>query len=145
IKNMPETADVYATKYTMGELQLTEEEFLADENWSEYFAYQNRDPYFAQRYGGICLSHDDGSYTLKDDVYGYDDELLKQLKDFVVEGEIHPSGIESVNQVVLVANLDGQGDYYSYGKQPGARITLRVPKQENYADDLLKFQGGQED
>lgn len=145
IKNMPETADVYATKYTMGELQLTEEEFLADENWSEYFAYQNRDPYFAQRYGGICLSHDDGSYTVKYDVYGYDDELLKQLRDFVLEGEIHPSEIESANQVVVVANMDGQGNYYFYGKKPGDRITLRVPKQENYADDLLKFQGGQED
>lgn len=46
IKDMPETADVYATKYTLGELKLAEDEFLADEDWSEYFEYQNRDSYF---------------------------------------------------------------------------------------------------
>ena len=144
IKNMPETADVYATKYTLGELKLTEGEFLSDEDWSEYFEYQNQDAYFVQRYGGICLQHEDGTYTIKYDVYGYDEELLKQLEDFVLEGEIRPSEIESGNQVVVTANMDGQGNYYFYGKKPGDTITLRVPKQENYTDELLKFQSGQE-
>ena len=144
IKNMPETADVYATKYTLGELKLAEDEFLADEDWSEYFEYQNRNAYFVQRYGGICLQQEDGTYTIKYDVYGYDEELLKQLEDFVLEGEIHPSEMESRNQVVVVANMDGQGNYYFYGKKPGDTITLRVPKQENYTDEWLKFQSGQE-
>ena len=144
IKDMPETADVYATKYTLGELKLAEDEFLADEDWSEYFEYQNRDSYFVQRYGGICNQQEDGTYTIKYDVYGYDEGLLKQLEDFVLEGEIRPSEIKSGNQVIVVANMDGQGNYYFYGKKPGDTITLRVPKQENYTDDLLKFQSGQE-
>lgn len=144
IKDMPETADVYATKYTLGELKLAEDEFLADEDWSEYFEYQNRDSYFVQRYGGICNQQEDGTYTIKYDVYGYDEGLLKQLEDFVLEGEIRPSEIKSGNQVIVAANMDGQGNYYFYGKKPGDTITLRVPKQENYTDDLLKFQSGQE-
>ncbi len=144
IKDMPETDDVYATKYTMGELKLTEDEFLADESWDRYFEYQNGDAYFDRRYGGICVQHEDGTYAVKYDVYGYDDELLKQLKDFVLEGEIRPSEIKSGNQVVVAANMDGQGNYYFYGKKPGDTITLRVPRQENYTDDLLKFQSGQE-
>lgn len=144
IKDMPETADVYATKYTLGELKLAEDEFLADEDWREYFEYQNRDSYFVQRYGGICNQQEDGTYTIKYDVYGYDEGLLKQLEDFVLEGEIRPSEIKSGNQVIVAANMDGQGNYYFYGKKPGDTITLRVPKQENYTDDLLKFQSGQE-
>lgn len=144
IKDMPETADVYATKYTLGELKLAEDEFLADEDWSEYFEYQNRDSYFVQRYGGICNQQEDGTYTIKYDVYGYDEGLLKQLEDFVLEGEIRPSEIKSGNQVIVAANMDGQGNYYFYGKKPGDTITLSVPKQENYTDDLLKFQSGQE-
>lgn len=144
IKNMPETTDVYATKYTLGELKLTADEFLADEGWDDYFEYQNRESYFVQRYGGICIQQEDGTYTIKYDVYGYDEELLKQLEDFVLEGEIRPSEIKSGNQVVVVANMDGQGNYYFYGKKPGDTITLQVPKQENYTDDLLKFQSRQE-
>lgn len=116
IKNMPETTDVYATKYTLGELKLTADEFLADEGWDDYFEYQNRESYFVQRYGGICIQQEDGTYTIKYDVYGYDEELLKQLEDFVLEGEIRPSEIKSGNQVVVVANMDGQGNYYFYGK-----------------------------
>ena len=41
IKNMPETENVYATKYTMGELQISKNEFLSEEEWSDYFKYQN--------------------------------------------------------------------------------------------------------
>lgn len=144
IKNMPETDDVYATKYTMGELQLSRNEFLAEEDWSDYFKYQNQDAYFIQRYNGICNQQQDGTYRIKYNVYGYDEAMIEQLNDFILEGEIQPEEIKNGNQVIVTANMDGQGNYYFYGKKTGDTITLRVPKQENYTDDLLKFQSGQE-
>lgn len=144
IKNMPETDDVYATKYTMGELQLSRNEFLAEEDWSDYFKYQNQDAYFIQRYNGICNQQQDGTYRIKYNVYGYDEAMIEQLNDFILEGEIQPEKIKNGNQVIVTANMDGQGNYYFYGKKPGDTITLRVPKQENYTDDLLKFQSVQE-
>ena len=144
IKNMPETDDVYATKYTMGELQLSRNEFLAEENWSDYFEYQNQDAYFTQRYDSICNQQQDGTYRIKYNVYGYDEAMIEQLDDFILEGEIQPEEIKNDNQVIVTANMDGQGNYYFYGKKPGDTITLRVPKQKNYTDDLLKFQSGQE-
>ena len=144
IKNMPETDDVYATKYTMGELQLSRNEFLAEENWSDYFEYQNQDAYFNQRYDSICNQQQDGTYRIKYNVYGYDEAMIEQLDDFILEGEIQPEEIKNDNQVIVTANMDGQGNYYFYGKKPGDTITLRVPKQKNYTDDLLKFQSGQE-
>lgn len=144
IKNMPETDDVYATKYTMGELQLSRNEFLAEDDWSDFFKYQNQDAYFIQRYNGICNQQQDGTYRIKYNVYGYDEAMIEQLNDFILEGEIQPEEIKNGNQVIVTANMDGQGNYYFYGKKPGDTITLRVPKQENYTDDLLKFQSGQE-
>lgn len=139
IRNMPETANVYATKYTLGELKLTEDDFLADESWSEYFKYQNEEPYFVQHYDEICREQEDGTYRIKYDVYGYDKEMLKQLEDFLIEGELDPDGMAQKNQIIAVANMDGQGNYYFYGKHPGDTITLRVPKREGYTDELLKF------
>lgn len=144
IKNMPETENVYATKYMMGELQISRNEFLSEEEWSDYFKYQNQEPYFIQRYDGICNQQEDGNYRIKYDVYGYDEAMIEQLQDFILEGEIHPETMKNNNQVIVTANMDGQGNYYFYGKTPGDKITLRVPKTENYTDELLKFQSGEE-
>lgn len=144
IKSMPETENVYATKYTMGELQLSSNEFLAKEDWRDYFKYQNQEPYFIQRYDGICNQQEDGNYRIKYNVYGYDEAMIEQLQDFILEGEIQPETIKNNNQVIVTANMDGQGNYYFYGKKPGDKITLRVPKTENYTDELLKFQSGEE-
>lgn len=144
IKSMPETNQVYATKYTLGEIQLTKGEFLADERWKDFFQYQNEEPYFIQRYAGICNQQEDGTYRIKYDVYGYDEAMIEQLRDYVLEGEILPETIKKENQVIVTANMDGQGNYYFYGKKPGDTITLRVPKPEAYTDDLLKFQSEEE-
>lgn len=144
IKNMPETENVYATKYTMGELQLSRNEFLAEEDWRDYFKYQNQEPYFIQRYDGICNQQEDGNYRIKYNVYGYDEAMIEQIQDFILEGEIQPETMKNNNQVIVTANMDGQGNYYFYGKKPGDKITLRVPKTEHYTDELLKFQSGEE-
>lgn len=40
--------------------------------------------------------------------------------------------------------MDGQGNYYFYGKKPGDTIRVRVPQKDNYTDELLKFQSGSE-
>lgn len=144
IKNMPQTDDVYAIKYTMGELRLSQNEFLAEEDWRDYFKYQNQEPYFIQRYDGICNQQEDGNYRIKYNVYGYDEAMIEQLEDFILEGEIQPELMKNNNQVIVTANMDGQGNYYFYGKKPGDTITLRVPKTENYTDELLKFQSGEE-
>ena len=144
IKNIPETETVYVTKYTMGELQLSRNEFLAEEDWHDYFKYQNQEPYFIQRYDGICNQQEDGNYRIKYNVYGYDEAMIEQLQDFILEGEIQPETMKNNNQVIVTANMDGQGNYYFYGKKPGDKITLRVPRTENYTDELLKFQSGEE-
>lgn len=139
IKNMRGTERVYATKFTFGEVTRIEEL-----EWDSFFDDQNTDDYFVSRYGGICLPQEDGTYKIKYDVYGYEDELLGQLDEFVLEGGINPETLKTGNKIIAVANMDGQGNYYFYGRRPGDTITLRVPKMDHYTDELLKFQSGEE-
>ena len=49
-----------------------------------------------------------------------------------IRDRIQPETIKNNNQVIVTANMDGQGNYFFYGKKPGDTITLRVPKTENY-------------
>lgn len=140
IKNMPETKNVYPTKFTLGEVTRIE----SLEEWDSFFDYQNADHYFVRRYGGICLRQEDGTYRIKYDVYGYEDGLIGQLNEFILEGDIDPAELKEGNKIIAVANMDGQGNYYFYGKKSGDTISLRVPKMDGYADELLKFQSGEE-
>ena len=93
----------------LGELQLSRNEFLAEEDWSSHFEYQNQDAYFIQRYDGICNQQKDGTYRIKYNVYGYDEAMIEQLNDFILEGEIRSEEIKNSNQVIVTANMDGQG------------------------------------
>ncbi len=139
IQSMPETEHVYATKYTLSEMIQIEEL-----EWEHYFDQQNQVLSFQQRFGGICVRQDDGTYRIKYDMYGYDQELLEQLGDFILEGEIDPEEMKTRNQIAAVANMDGQGNYSFYGKKPGDTVTLRVPRTDGYTDELLDFQGNEE-
>lgn len=140
IKVMPELSKVYATKYTLGELTIREQEL----EWKEYFKEQNADGYFQRQFGGICVDKKDGTYGIKYDVYGYDAGMLEQLREFILEGEIHPDKLETGNQIIAVANMDGQGNYNFYGKHPGDTITLRVPSKMNGSREVLTFQEAEE-
>ena len=140
IKTMPELSEIYATKYTLGELTIQNKEL----EWKDYFNEQNADGYFRQQYGGICVDKKDGTYGIKYDVYGYDAGMLEQLQEFILEGEIIPEELEEGNYIIAVANMDGQGNYNFYGKHSGDTITLRVPGDVNCSKEVLTFQEAEE-
>lgn len=140
IRKMPELGQVYGTKYVLGELIIREQEL----EWDEYFDERNKDSLFLERYGGICVDRGDGTCGIKYDVYGYDEGMLEQLGGFVLEGEADPEGLTQGDRVIAVANMDGQGNYNFYGKHPGDTITLRVPKQLDCPEEVLKFQSPEE-
>ena len=140
VKKMPELSEVYATKYTLGEITIQKQEL----EWDEYFDEQNRDSYFQQNYGGICVEKSNRTYGIKYDVYGYDNGMLDQLQEYVLEGEIVPEELEKGSKIIVVANQDGQGNYNFYGKHPGDMIILRVPKKQDCSAEVLKFQDSEE-
>lgn len=121
IKNIKELKDVYATKFTVGEITVDESEL----EWKDYFDEQNKHEFFKEKFGGICNKNSDGTYSIKLDMYGYDDAEIEQLEDYVLEGSIDKEAL-SEGKVILVALMDGQGNYSSYGKHPGDKIRLKT-------------------
>ena len=51
-------------------------------------------------------------------VYGYDDGMVEELSDFILEGEIDPERMRAEDQIIAVANVDGQGELLLTGKSP---------------------------
>lgn len=141
IKTMPEVSAAYASRYLLGEVTIQKKEL----EWEEYFDEQNRDSYFTERFGGVCVEKNNGTYGIKYDIYGYDPGLIHQLSDFLLEGEISREDPDTEHTVIAVANRDGQGNYNFYGKHPGDTLTLRVPKNPNAAGEILKFEDPAED
>lgn len=139
IRELPQLARIHATKYIPSELTIKKPEL----EWEEYFDEQNKDSYFRERYGGICVGRGN-DYGIKYNVYGYDSSLISQLKDFLLEGEISEKDFEKGNKIIAVANQDGQGNFNFYGKHPGDTILLKVPKKLDDGE-ILKFNTPQED
>ena len=114
----------------MGELQISKNEFLSEEEWSDYFKYQNQEPYYIQRYDGICKQQEDGNYRIKYNVYGYDEAMIEQLRDFILEGEIQPETIKNNNQVIVTANMDGQGNYFFMERSRAIPLLFEYQRQK---------------
>lgn len=136
IKKIKELSEAYAVKYILGEITIQKEEL----EWEEYFDEQNKDLYFQQNFGGICVKKKDGTYGIKYDIYGYDDGMIEKLSEFLLEGELKKEELKQGNKIIAVANKDAQGNYNFYGKHPGDKITLKVPKDLNCDKEILKFQ-----
>lgn len=135
IRSISGLSNVYATKYTLGELTVKENELI----WNQYFDEHNKSDMFRERFGGICVEKEDGTYGIKYDVYGYDTEMIQQLQDFILEGNIVLDNLEEESKVIVTANMDGQGNYDFYGKHAGDTILLRVPKEQDCSPEILKF------
>ncbi len=135
MKKIPGLSQMYATKYTLGELTIGKEQLA----WETYFDEVNKDSYFAGHYGGICVDKGDETFGIRYGVYGYDAGMLNELSDFLLEGEIQVKALEEGNKVIAVANMDGQGNYDFYGIHPGDMVTVRVPKKQNCPPEVLKF------
>lgn len=136
IKKIKELSEAYAVKYILGEITIQKEEL----EWEEYFDEQNKDPYYQQNFGGICVKKKDGTYGIKYDIYGYDDGMIEKLSEFLLEGKLKKEELKQGNKIIAVANMDAQGNYNFYGKHPGDKITLKVPKDLNCDKEILKFQ-----
>lgn len=138
---IPGLSEVYASKYILGEVSIEKEQLT----WEEYFDEQNKDSYFMEQYGGICVDKGDERYGIKYGIYGYDTGMLEELKDFLLEGEIEEKDLVKGNKIIAVANMDGQGNYDFYGLHPGDAVTFRVPKEKNCPPEVLKFEGRKAD
>lgn len=142
IKTIQGIKNIYPVKYLLGEFPLSKEQV----KWSSYCAEIANDPSWQpditimQNYNGKCVRESDGSYKMKSNVYGYNETMINQMKDYILDGTIDPELMIKDNSVILKTWMDGQGNHNGLDLKVGDSITLKVPKVEELSNNLLKFQ-----
>ena len=77
--------------------------------------------------GGFMAEEGYDKYGLKTELYGYDEEMLKDLEDFVLEGTL--DSVKQEDTVILQTLMDGVGNWDIINLHVGDKITLRYPKK----------------
>ena len=134
---------VRPVRYMAGELTMSDDVF----HWPEYYMGSENpeenildaDSDMVEKFNGRLVRKANGEYGLKVNIYGYDDRMLKELNDYLLEGEIDPEKMREEDTVILATLMDGQGNYDGISVSPGDALSVRTPKTAQ--TELLKFQG----
>lgn len=143
IAQIPGVKIIDAVSYTLGEVCFEKEKVI----WDSYIAELADDPSWLpdeevmEKYNGAGLRDENGDYRLKTNVYGYDENMLEALKEYVIEGNIDFSSMNQDNSIILKTWIDGQGNTDGIDVHPGDTIALKVPKSDSRDSEILKFIG----
>lgn len=147
IREINELQSVLPVRYMLGEITLNDGMF----KWPVYFAETadeegfDPDPMIMEKYNGKIVQTGEDDYRLKVNIYGYEDEMLKALDEYLLEGEIDPEQMRTQNTVIVRTLMDGQGNYNGIDIKPGDGLAVRTPENPKASSDVLKFTGdGQE-
>ncbi len=137
---------LHPVRYLLGEIPFNDGIF----RWPEYFAETAKDenfppdPHLMEKYNGVAVQTGEDDYKLKVNIYGYDDAMLGDMKNYVLGGEINPEQMRRENSVVLKTLMDGQGNYDGVAVKPGDEIMLTTVSGREVPQEALRFQGEQE-
>ena len=118
------------TSYLLGEVPFTDGRF----KWTEFYSDTGRN---------IIKKQSEDSCRVKVNVYGYDDDMIASLEDYLISGDVDAASLRSDNSVVLKTLTDGQGNTDGIDVAAGDTITLKVPVK--MSDELLEFDGNDDD
>ena len=143
IKKISGIEEVHPVSYLLGELPLENGKLL----WTSYFAdiaedeSNPPDETLKEKYNGIAVRTGEDSYHLKVNIYGYDDEMIADLKPYLLEGTIDADEMKEKNLVILKTLVDGQGNYDGIDILAGDEIQLKTVKNLSVPEEALKFLG----
>lgn len=128
--------------YILGEIPLDDGRLV----WTSFFpelcsnAAEKCDPRIMDNYNGIVRQTGKDSYRMKVNVYGYTDSMMKDLDDYIVDGNIDVQELKRNNSIILKTLTDGQGNTNGINVSVGDKIKLKVPKSMSKTE-LLRFNG----
>ena len=141
LKEVPELSMVSPVRYMLGEIPLIDGSF----KWTEYYAEVAEEegfepnPVLMEKYNGVAVRTGEDDYKLKVNIYGYDDEMLTSLNEYLLEGEIDPEQMRRQNTVIFKPLMGGQGTYEGVDIQNGDVITLKTPDNAGVSPEVLRF------
>lgn len=142
IRKIPGVEAVNTMNYMLGEIPLYDGKL----RWTSYFAETDPsddlepDPLLMEKYHGVATIEGDNDYKLKVNIYGYDDEMLLELSDYLLEGNIDPDAMRKEDTVIFKTIMGGQGTYDGISIKTGDFITLKTPENTEVPAEVLRFQ-----
>ena len=131
-----------AVRYMLGEVSFLDGTF----KWNSYYPEIANsgdikpDPVLMEKYNGVAVQIGEKDYLLKANIYGYDDELLQGLNEYLLEGEIDSDRMRAENSMIFKTIMDGQGNYDGIEIKAGDNITLKTPASPEAAREVLRFE-----
>lgn len=110
-----------------------------------FFDPGNNDPRLKEYFDGICTREDNGDYLIKGNIYGYNSVMLKKLEEYLLEGSVNSKRMEQENGVIVCLPQDGGTlKFDAVNLKPGEIIKIKVPKELDAQDEILKFKSADE-
>lgn len=146
IKGISGIREFHPVRYLLGEIPLNDGKLL----WKEFFAdvanddSNPPDPVLQEKYNGVAVQTAEEDYKLKVNIYGYDDEMLNELNEYLLDGEINPEKMRRDNLVIFKTIMGGQGDYDGISIKPGDMLQIKTVSSADVPKEALKFLGKSE-
>lgn len=142
IRNLPELTAVSGFQYFLGEIPITRGQLHWKEFWPEIAKEPgwNQFPEIMSRFNGLVTENKNG-YKIKTNLYGYEEEQLEILKDYVIDGEIDRTKMKEEKGVILRTLVDALNNMDGLEIKAGDTISVKTPKDVNADKALLRFDG----
>ena len=147
LKELSGLENVFPVRYMLGEIPLYDGILKGTSFFAETAGEEGLDPEpeIMEKYNGQIVQTGEDDYRLKVNIYGYDDEMLESLNDYVLEGSIDPDQMRKENTVLFKTLMDGQGNYDVIDIGAGDTVQIRTPEDPEAEGETLKFLSGGED
>lgn len=147
LKELTGLENVFPVRYMLGEIPLYDGILKGTSFFAETAGEEglDPDPEIMEKYNGQIVQTGEDDYRLKVNIYGYDDEMLESLNDYVLEGSIDPDQMRKENTVLFKTLMDGQGNYDVIDIGAGDTVQIRTPEDPEAEGETLKFLSGGED
>ncbi|MBQ8967823.1 ABC transporter permease [Ruminococcus sp.] len=142
LANISGISSCHAVRYTLGEIEFKDGAFKWTEFYPELCNYEDwqQDPDIMERFGGIAVKSGEDSYKLKVNIYGYDDQMLAELGDYLFEGTIDPDAMRRDDTVIFKPLMDGQGNYDGADVSLGDTLTIKTIRPDS-PPEAMRFEG----
>lgn len=128
-------------KYDIGEIPVKKEQLRWKSFWPE-IAHEDgweQSADIMERFNGIVTENESG-YRIKTNIYGYDDESLDMLRDYVLEGSIDKEKMHGENGIILRTLTDAQNDHDGLDIKVGDTIELKTIRDLKGGRELMRFE-----
>lgn len=141
LRTLDGVESVLPVSYQLGEVELPDGTFQMPAYYPETAGEEGfeQDPLIIERYNGIIVQTGDDDYRLKVNIYGYDDAMLSQLNDYLLDGEIDPDAMRAENSVIVKTLVDGQGNYDGIDFATGDALAVKTPRDAEAEGEVLRF------